>query len=791
MPRATAQAADRKEEPLAGQVRRSIERGVQYLRQEEKGKGHWEIGTLSASRPGGLTSLALLALLNAGVPPDDPIIQRGLEHQRTVKPHNTYVVGLQTMVFCLAGQEVDRPRIQNNVKWLLDARFLKGDTLLGWGYRGDQQGGDRPDHSCTQYALLGLHEAHQAGIPIPDAVWRSVRDFYTRTQGRETGGWGYIPADTPKEERDRPSLTMTTAGACGLLIAGMNLNKGREEPLGNGRWKNCGVYDDAENRPLQRALDLISGNFPEGKLNETINPYYCLYGIERTGRLSGQRFFGKHDWYRVGCKFLIGKQQADGSWTWDSSMNRLNLDRDPIVATSFSLLFLSKGRTPVLISKLAHGPDEDWNNDRNDARHLVEFASRELFKKQPLAWQVFDPRRVLDDTDESVKDVASDLLASPILYFNGHKAPDARLRGGYHRLLRYYVENGGFILAEACCGDERFTKGFDRLIKDPDVFGPNATLEPLSPEHPIWSAAGKKFHVTPNDFKPPLQLYGLQMGCKTVVVFSPQDLSCWWESNDYAGKLGGAKPAFNLAANIIAYATGLELPQDRGTKVEVVKDDDPKKIPRGALKVAQLRHGQNENDYKPAPRAMRNLMFEIRDLGLKVDLRTEEIDVNHPDIVHFKFLYMHGRNAFSFRKEDLEKLRFSLKHGGLLLADACCGSKSFDESFRKFIQEQLFPGEKLEPIPLTHELFSKELNGTAITKVQCRREGADGKAEPEFRTVDPFLEGIKVNGRWMVIYSKYDIGCALEKHPSSDCLGHDHASAVRLGKAVVLYALRR
>ena len=42
----------------------------------------------------------------------------------------------------------------------------------------------------------------------------------------------------------------------------------------------------------------------------------------------------------------------------------------------------------------------------------------------------------------------------------------------------------------------------------------------------------------------------------------------------------------------------------------------------------------------------------------------------------------------------------------------------------------------------------------------------------------PALEGIKYNGRWVVIYSKYDLGCALEHTTSSDCLGHDYASAL-------------
>jgi hypothetical protein len=776
IPEAAAQAPARKEEPLAIQVRKAIDLGVQFLRNEAKGRGNWEAAQ-SISVPGGWSALAMLALLQSGVSPEDPLIQRGLEYLRSIAPAQTYVVGLQTMVYCLAGQEQDKGRIQKNVDWLIKARFMDGKKLLGWGYKGDHQA-DRPDHSCTQYALLGLHEAHLAGAAIPDEVWQSIRDFYINTQGR-TGGWGYIPSD-----KGAPTLTMTTAGLCGLLIAGMDVNKGREKPLGNGKWGNCGVYDNEDNRPVQRALELISTSFPAGRLREVPNLFYYLYGVERAGRLSGQRFFGRHDWYRVGCEYLVKEQDSDGSWRGRS------IDGLPVLATSFSLLFLSKGRTPVLISKLAHGPtdDDDWNNDRNDARNLVEFASRELFKRQPLAWQVFDPRGLRAEDAAAVRELAGELLPSPIVYFNGHRSPAPRFTGLHKKLLRQYLENGGFVFAEACCGDKRFDGGFRDLIKE-IINDPNVKLEPLSPDHPLWSAAGKKFQVLPNQFKPELTLYGIHMGCKTVVVYSPQDLSCYWESNEF--DKGQGRLAFNLGANLIAYATGMELPKDRGTRIELPREDDGQKMPRGALKVAQIRHGSTEGDWKPAPQAMRNLMIEMRDLGLKAELRPKEIDVTSPDIVHYKLLYMHGRNAFSFRKEDLEKLRFNLKHGGLLFADACCGAKDFDQAFRKLVQEQLFPGDKLEPIPLSHELFSKELNGTAITKVQCRREGTDGRPEPEYRTVDPLLEGIKVNGRWAVIYSKYDLGCALEKHQATNCLGHDHTSAVLLGKAVVLYALKR
>jgi hypothetical protein len=125
------------------------------------------------------------------------------------------------------------------------------------------------------------------------------------------------------------------------------------------------------------------------------------------------------------------------------------------------------------------------------------------------------------------------------------------------------------------------------------------------------------------------------------------------------------------------------------------------------------------------------------------------------------------------------------------LADACCGSQAFTQAFRKFM-EVLWAEDKLklEPILPDDELFSKALNGVEIKQVRCRRWLPDGKAS-ELRNVPPALEGVKFNGRWVVIFSPYDIGCALENHKSTDCVGHDHDSALRLARAAVLYALKR
>jgi hypothetical protein len=761
IPVQSAEPEGRKVDALAEQVRAAIEGGIKYLRAQEAGRGNLEKGVGAANVvPGGLTALGTFALLTAGVPPEDPTIQRLLTTIRRQPLEQTYVVALQTMAYAAAGQNEDKDNIQQCVTWLVNARHHNGKQLAGWTYGAGGAGGD---NSNTQYALLGLHEGQLAGARIAPEVWEEIREYYTRQSGGSYLNWGY-------HTHDPPTPTMAASGLCGMLIAGMDLNAGRETLLPDGTARNCGVYE--EDRHLAAALELVGRQMPNSARRVAImgRTYYWLYCIERAGRLSGQRFLGGNDWYRIGCEFLVDQQSKDEGY--------FQGEGHPLIATSFALLFLAKGRTPVLISKLVHGlpnqDDTDWNNDRNDARNLVDFVSKEVFQKKRLAWQVFNPRGSGDLSPQRVEELTSDLLQSPIAYFNGHRAPF--FTDGEKQLLRKYVENGGFLLAEACCGQPAFDRGFRQLMVD--LF-PRTPLRRLPPGHPIWTASGK-FQSDPDKY----ELWGINLGCKTVVVYSPRDLSCRWESNRLDD--GHIRGAFELGANIVAYATGLEAPKPRLTKMQVFDERD-KTFQRGYLKVGQVWH---EGDWRPAPQAMPNLMQEMRKLGMDVSLQAEEVRLGERASVTFKFLYMHGRNPFAFPKEELKRLRFNLETGGLLLADACCGSKSYDKAFRDTVKE-VWPDKALEPIPLTDELFGQELNDTAIKAVRCRREGTDGRPETNYRTVPPQLEGIKINGRWVVIYSKYDIGCALENHQAVDCLGHDHDSAVQLAKAAVLYALRR
>ena len=348
--------------PAGREVRKSIDDGRRYLLGQRRESGSWEIGAATVAYPGGATSLVLLALLTAGVPPSDPVIQDGLKYLRTIELEpgsKTYVVGLQTMAYSQAGQAVDRERIQKNTTWLQDAQKANG---WSYGRLGD------PDNSNTQYAVLGLHAGIESGVRVDKRALENIRRFMVDSQipkaipGRPgTGGWAY-------KERNPPSMTMTCAGLSNLMITGMDLDVSKQR-LEGGVIKDCGLYD--EEGPAANGLRWIGGAFPDelqaGNAATRLGPaqFYALYGIERTGRLTGRRFLGGHDWYEIGCRYLVSIQKGDGSW-----QGLGNLDGAPVVATSFALLFLAKGRTPVLITKLAYGPrDYDgWNNKHSDAR---------------------------------------------------------------------------------------------------------------------------------------------------------------------------------------------------------------------------------------------------------------------------------------------------------------------------------------------------------------------------------------------------------------------------------------
>ena len=728
------------------EVERAIREGVRFLKAAQRDDGSW--ADVENDARSGVTSMVTLALLTAGERPDSPTIRKALEYLRGLNPdelHSTYAISLQTMVFAAANPTVDVLHMARNVEWLEAAQIKPGDAQFwpgSWSYAESKRG--RPgDNSNTQYALLGLHAASEAGIPVKPTVWELSRNYFERTQKRD-GSWGYTP------DSNNPTASMTCAGVSSLIISGLKRFQGGEFLQGD-RIEECG--SGGVNRSVQRGIDWLASHFNVGQNFGAGQQwkFYYLYGLERAGRLAGVRFFGAHDWYRLGAEELVHDQdKLSGSW------RGALVENDPVLATSFSLLFLAKGRAPVLINKLRHGAGSDWDNDPDDIRNIVNIVSHAW--KNLLTWQVVDP---------NIASV-SELLQAPIVYFNGHKPPSFTALARQN--LREFVEQGGFIFAEACCGSREFDAGFKLLMKE--VFPEEAfKLRPLSEDHPVWRAK----HMLNPETRP---LWGIEHGCRTVVIYSPMDLSCYWNQCERSPTNTEVLKSIKVGENVIDYATGREMPADKLTLREVhnFKADNPK---RGALRIAKLMHA---GDWNIAPQAIPNLMATLRRPPYSFDVVLDQKDLfaRDPNLVYYPLIYIHGRASLSFPREDLDALRRHLEPGGgTLFADAACGSAVFDASFRRFVSE-LLPTNPLVPIPREDDLYTLRV-GADLSKVQYTKGAGGGIDYPQ-------LEGVRINDRWAIIYSKYDIGCALERHTGIECKGYTYESALKIAGNIVIYS---
>ena len=69
--------------------------------------------------------------------------------------------------------------------------------------------------------------------------------------------------------------------------------------------------------------------------------------------------------------------------------------------------------------------------------------------------------------------------------------------------------------------------------------------------------------------------------------------------------------------------------------------------------------------------------------------------------------------------------------------------------------------------------------------------GAEGRESAIVRKIEPELEGVKIADRYGVIFSKFDLSCALEKHDSLECEGYTREDAERIGLNVLLYSLHQ
>lgn len=749
-------------EITAEKVNLSIDDAVAFLRsRQHRDHGTW---APNARYPGGVTSLCTLALLNAGLTEEDPTVKAALRYLEDLgNPEMTYATALQTMVFCRANPKRFGFLIRRNVSWLESAQCKADSGRGGWSYGGQS---NSPDNSNSQFALLALHEAEQSDVPVNQAVWQAAFEYWLRRQ-RNDGSWGYRAAPS--------NGSMTCAGLSSVYIASRHMTRGDAWMMDN-QVRCCGVQQP--DAALERGIAWLGRNFsiqrnPTGSGGASQRFFfYYLYGVERVGRLTGRRFLGRHDWYREGADHLVGRQdRLTNGWkglTSDESKEE--------VATAMALLFLSKGRRPVVLAKLRSGEFGDWNRHRGDVPNLTRYVETQW--QQELTWQVIDIRAATSE----------DLSETPVLYISGRDGLQLSL--DQKEEIRKYITDGGFIFAEACCDGSGFDRDFRQLVAD--LF-PDSPLELLPPEHPIWFAEKR----IPVRYVRPL--LGVEACCRTSIVYCPKDLGCYWEmarhrQTDLIPKVQNEVQAvLDIGANVLAYATNRKLREKLDATRPPGKEDPSLGLGRGSFYVPKLSHGGGSDD---APAALVNLLRWMREeTGEPIAVERRLLSPSDPNLADYPIAFIHGRQAFRWTDEERVAIRSFVDNGGVIIGDAICASREFAGSFRAELAA-IFPDQSLDNIPTDSPLFGDDFGGFELAEVQVRRPRKratdDAPLEVRISKVAPKIEGLLTDdGRYGVLFSPLDLSCAWENHASFDCQGYVSEDAVRIGVNLLLYAMQQ
>jgi len=201
-----------------------------------------------------------------------------------------------------------------------------------------------------------------------------------------------------------------------------------------------------------------------------------------------------------------------------------------------------------------------------------------------------------------------------------------------------------------------------------------------------------------------------------------------------------------------------------------------------SLSIPQLKYEGGQP--KPYPTAIGSLLSQVaRRTSIEINREPLQIRLSDPNLYRYPFIYMAGNEKFEpFSQKKLHRLRDYLSYGGFILIDdnSAEANSKFDVSVREMI-EALFPQVPLQKISRDHSIFRSFY---LINRVIGRTE------------INPYLEGINIKGRTVLIYSSNDLGGAWARDKLGQWTyniigggGSQRQLTIRLGVNIVMYAL--
>jgi hypothetical protein len=331
-------------------IQAAIDKAVEALKKMQTQNGTWHYMPMAGGQLGekdtGATAMAGLALLEADVPPNDPVITRAVNVVSKAAPSltETYALGASIMFLDRYGDKAG-----GNYSGAINrmAQRLQADQRKtgGWSY-GGMNNQSFEDNSNTQFAILGLWVARKHNLNVEKSLLLAEKRF--RNSQDQTGGWTY---GFSGPNGDPPTPTMTCAGLLGLFlgfgskqeakIANIRAGDKGGDAGGGAAAPKVDLSDIQTDPAVQKAMNFLTRDYVGGNLQNVGHWLYFLWSLERVCVTYGFKDCNGVDWYDWGSRFLVKYQQQNGTWT---------ADHGATADTAFALLFLKKAN---LVGKIA------------------------------------------------------------------------------------------------------------------------------------------------------------------------------------------------------------------------------------------------------------------------------------------------------------------------------------------------------------------------------------------------------------------------------------------------------
>lgn len=412
--------------------------------------------------------------------------------------------------------------------------------------------------------------------------------------------------------------------------------------------------------------------------------------------------------------------------------------------------------------------DLDWNATPNDVNNLLKSMKGMIgvdYRTQVASIMEIDP----------------DPARNPILYRSGHY--NFSYTDAQRKRLREYMLAGGMVIYNTGLGSAPFYRS---AVKELALIFPEQPVQRLTSDHPIFHSYYDVDQVKYCDGVRKSGYVGsepwfdaVEINCRVVALVSRWCMSVGWEDKvEPQYQAYDPSSAKKLGVNIFSYASAMRAwAKNRAQAVKFVDAQES-----GADKVS-LVQVVYDGIWKTRHAGLSMLMQTFnRKTDVPVRFTVRETRLSDPSIFNAPLLYLTGHESFTLRKSEAEQLKKYLENGGFLFAEACCGRKGFDLSFRQ-LMAVLFPGNPLKEAPAESALYHtpNEIQKLGVTPLLQQNVGT-----PMIR---PQLEMIEMNGHCAVIYSPFGLAGGWEMSQSPYGRGYDDISSQRLGQNILMYAV--